>query len=151
MILISACLAGINCKYNGKNNLVPAIKALVDEGKAIPICPEQLGGLLTPRDPAEIIKDNFGNIKIITKNGKNVTNEYILGANRALSIAKALNIKTAILQSRSPSCGYGTIYDGTFSKYLIDGNGITAELFIKNNIKVFSDKNYLKQNFKNQV
>ena len=151
MILISACLAGINCKYSGKNNLVPAIKALVDEGKAIPICPEQLGGLLTPRDPAEIIKDNFGNIKIITKNGKDVTNEYILGANRALSIAKALNIKTAILQSRSPSCGYGTIYDGTFSKHLIDGNGITAELFIKNNIKVFSDENYLKQNFKNQV
>ncbi|WP_300393724.1 DUF523 domain-containing protein [Fusobacterium sp.] len=151
MILISACLAGINCKYSGKNNLHSFFKDLVNSGKAVPICPEQLGGLVTPRDPAEIIKDNSGNIKVITKNGVDVTEEYVLGAKRALAIAKALDIKTAILQSRSPSCGCGTIYDGTFSKHLIDGNGITAELFIKNGIKVFSDEDYLKQSFNNQV
>ena len=151
MILISACLAGINCKYSGGNNLNPELRDLVNSGKAVPVCPEQLGGLLTPRTPAEIIKDSEENIKVITKTGTDVTKEYILGAERALAIAKALNIKTAVLQSRSPSCGCGYIYDGTFTKHLIVGNGITAELFIKNGIKVFSDETYLKQSFNDQV
>lgn len=151
MILISACLAGINCKYSGGNNLNPDLRDLVNSGKAIPICPEQLGGLITPRTPAEIIKDSEENIKVITKTGTDVTKEYILGAERALAIAKALNIKTAVLQSRSPSCGCGYIYDGTFTKHLIVGNGITAELFMKNGIKVFSDETYLKQSFNDQV
>lgn len=151
MILISACLAGINCKYSGGNNLNPNLRDLVNSGKAVPVCPEQLGGLITPRTPAEIIKDSEENIKVITKTGTDVTKEYILGAERALAIAKALNIKTAVLQSRSPSCGCGYIYDGTFTKHLIVGNGITAELFIKNGIKVFSDETYLKQSFNDQV
>ena len=151
MILISACLAGINCKYSGGNNLNPNLRDLVNSGKAVPICPEQLGGLVTPRTPAEIIKDSEENIKVITKTGTDVTKEYILGAERALAIAKALNIKTAVLQSRSPSCGCGYIYDGTFTKHLIVGNGITAELFMKNGIKVFSDETYLKQSFNDQV
>lgn len=151
MILISACLAGINCKYSGGNNLNPDLRDLVNSGKAVPVCPEQLGGLITPRTPAEIIKDSEENIKVITKTGTDVTKEYILGAERALAIAKALNIKTAVLQSRSPSCGCGYIYDGTFTKHLIVGNGITAELFIKNGIKVFSDETYLKQSFNDQV
>lgn len=151
MILISACLAGINCKYSGGNNLNPELRDLVNSGKAVPVCPEQLGGLITPRTPAEIIKNSEENIKVITKTGTDVTKEYILGAERALAIAKALNIKTAVLQSRSPSCGCGYIYDGTFTKHLIVGNGITAELFIKNGIKVFSDETYLKQSFNDQV
>ncbi len=151
MILISACLAGINCKYSGGNNLNPELRDLVNSGKAVPVCPEQLGGLITPRTPAEIIKDSEENIKVITKTGTDVTKEYILGAERALAIAKALNIKTAVLQSRSPSCGCGYIYDGTFTKHLIVGNGITAELFMKNGIKVFSDETYLKQSFNDQV
>ena len=151
MILISACLAGINCKYSGGNNLNPDLRDLVNSGKAVPICPEQLGGLVTPRTPAEIIRDSKGNIKVITKTGTDVTKEYVLGAERALAIAKALNIKTAVLQSRSPSCGCGYIYDGTFTKHLIVGNGITAELFMKNGIKVFSDETYLKQSFNDQV
>lgn len=151
MILISACLAGINCKYSGGNNLNPELRDLVNSGKAVPVCPEQLGGLITPRTPAEIIKDSEENIKVITKTGTDVTKEYILGAERALAIAKTLNIKTAVLQSRSPSCGCGYIYDGTFTKHLIVGNGITAELFIKNGIKVFSDETYLKQSFNDQV
>ena len=151
MILISACLAGINCKYSGGNNLNPDLRDLVNSGKAVPVCPEQLGGLITPRTPAEIIKDSKENIKVITKTGTDVTKEYILGAERALAIAKALNIKTAVLQSRSPSCGCGYIYDGTFTKHLIVGNGITAELFMKNGIKVFSDETYLKQSFNDQV
>lgn len=151
MILISSCLAGINCKWSGKNNLHPVFETLVNSGKAIPICPEQMGGLTTPREPAEIVKDETGVLKVVTKNGIDVTEQYILGAERALAIAKALGIKTAILQSRSPSCGYGTVYDGTFSKNLILGNGITAELFIKNGIEVFSSEDYLRQFFKSQV
>ena len=151
MIIISSCLAGINCKYNGKNNLHPCFEKLLQSGKAVPICPEQLGGLCTPRNPAEIIKDSSGEIKIITNNGTDVTKEYFLGAKRALAIAKALNIKTAVLQSRSPSCGYGKIYDGSFSKKLINGNGITAELFIKSGIKVFDSETYITQFFDNQV
>ena len=136
MILISSCLAGINCKYSGK---------------AVPVCPEQLGGLKTPREPAEIMKDEAGNLKVATKTGTDVTKEYILGAERALAVAKALGITTAVLQSRSPSCGCGKIYDGTFSKNLIVGNGITADLFIKNGIKVFSSEDYLAQFFNDQV
>lgn len=151
MILISACLVGIDCKWSGGNNFNPVFRDLVNSGKAVTICPEQLGGLVTPREPAEITKDNQGNIKVITKTGIDVTKEYMFGAERALAVAKALNIKTAILQSRSPSCGCGHIYDGTFTKHLIIGNGITAELFIKNGIEVFSDEDYLKQSFNNQV
>ena len=95
MILISACLAGINCKYSGGNNLNPDLRDLVNSGKAVPICPEQLGGLVTPRTPAEIIKDSKGNIKVITKTGTDVTKEYILGAERALAIAKACLLYTS--------------------------------------------------------
>lgn len=151
MILISSCLAGINCKYSGKNNFHLCFENLVNRGKAVPVCPEQLGGLFTPREPAEIIKDETGNLKVVTKTGTDVTKEYILGAERAFAIAKALGITKAVLQSRSPSCGCGKIYDGTFSKNLIVGNGITAELFIKNGIKVFSSEDYLAQFFNNQV
>lgn len=136
MMIISACLIGINCKYNGKNNLCEDLKKLVDEGKAFPICPEQLGGLSTPRISAEIKKNAKNSTKIITKNGDDVTQEFFLGAERALKIAKILNTEVAILKSKSPSCGYGKIYDGNFSGNLIEGNGITAELFMKNGIKV---------------
>ena len=136
MLLISACLVGINCKYNGKNNLNEELKKLVDEGKAIPICPEQMGGLPTPRVPSEIIKNESGNIRVITKDGRDVTKEYKQGATRALKIAKALNINRAILKLKSPSCGCGKIYDGTFSGKLIDGNGITTQLFLENGIEV---------------
>ena len=151
MILISSCLVGINCKYSGKNNFHSCFENLVNSGKAVPVCPEQLGGLTTPREPAEITKDETGNLKVVTKTGTEVTKEYILGAERALSIAKALVITQAVFQSRSPSCGCGKIYDGTFSKNLIVGNGITAELFIKNGVKVFSSEDYLAQFFNNQV
>lgn len=135
MILVSSCLAGINCKYSGENNLNDYVLKLVNNGKAIPLCAEQLGGLKTPRTPAEIV----GN-KVLTKDGIDVTYEFLSGAKSVLETCKALNIKTAILQSRSPSCGCGKVYDGTFSGKLIDGNGFTAQLLINNGIKVFTDK-----------
>lgn len=132
-ILVSACLAGINCKYNGKNNEHQKIIELIKNKDVILICPEQLGGLKTPRTPAERIKD-----KVITNDNIDVTKEYQKGAEEVLNLVKKFNIKTAILKSKSPSCGKGKIYDGTFSNTLIYGNGITTELLEKNGIKVIS-------------
>ncbi len=132
-ILISACLAGVNCKYNGKNNEHKKIIELIKNKDVILICPEQLGGLKTPRTPAERIKD-----KVITNDNIDVTKEYQKGAEEVLNLVKKFNIKTAILKSKSPSCGKGKIYDGSFSNTLIYGNGITTELLEKNGIKVIS-------------
>ena len=141
MILVSGCLVGINCKYSGGNNYDERVFNLVKEGKAIPVCPEQLGGLKTPRNPAEIVRKNEI-ISIITNHGEDVTDEYERGAKEVLDLAKKLNVKTVIFQPRSPSCGKGKIYDGTFSKGLIDGNGVTADLLIKNGINVCTPDEY---------
>lgn len=141
MILISACLAGVNCKYNGGNNLNEDIKKLVSEGKAILVCPEQLGGLTTPRSPSEII--DLESSRVISKEGLDVTKEFIKGAEETLKIAKNAGTNIAILKSKSPSCGYGKIYDGSFTGKLIKGNGITADLLMKNNIKVYTEEDYL--------
>lgn len=143
MILVSACLAGLNCKYNGKNNYNEKIFNLVKEGKAIPICPEQLGGLTTPRTPSEIKYIN-GERRVITKEGIDVTKEYEKGAEEVLELAKKLNITKVILKDRSPACGKGKIYDGTFNGNLVEGNGILTDLLIKNNIEVISLEEYLK-------
>ncbi|AFS77935.1 hypothetical protein Curi_c08650 [Gottschalkia acidurici 9a] len=139
MYIISACLAGIDCKYDGKNNKNEKILKLVQEGKAILVCPEQLGGLSTPRLPSEIVPDN-GNVKVISNNGKDVTENFLKGAEETLKIAKMMGIKKAILKARSPSCGYGKIYDGTFSKTIIKGNGVTSELLEKNGIKIYTEE-----------
>lgn len=141
MIGVSSCLCGINCKYNGKNNLEPIFLQLLNEGKLVPICPEQLGGLKTPRVPAEIKEDR----KVINKDGIDVTYEYNLGAKRALEILKALDIKKVIFRRRSPSCGCGEIYDGSFQGTIIEGNGITTELLLKNGIEVITDEEYIKK------
>ena len=133
MILVSACLCGINCKYNGSNNYNEKIFKLVKEGKAIPICPEQLGGLSTPRLPSEIKEG-----KVINKEGIDVTNNFKRGANEVLELCKKLKINKVILKSKSPSCGKGKIYDGNFNGTLIDGNGILTELLLKNNIEVIN-------------
>ncbi len=135
MILVSACLVGLDCKYDGGNNFNEQILKLVKEGKAILICPEQLGGLKTPRNPAEIIND-----KVVTDDGVDVTKEYNKGAEETLKLVKELNIKKAILKARSPSCGSGIIYDGTFTHTKIKGNGITADLLIKNGIEVITEE-----------
>jgi uncharacterized protein YbbK (DUF523 family) len=141
MYIVSACLAGINCKYNGGNNLNNEILKLVKEGKAILVCPEQLGGLPTPRLPSEIIFSEKDNLKVIDIEGKDVTEKFIKGANETLKIAKDVKAKAAILKSRSPSCGYGYIYDGTFSGKLKKGNGVTADLLKKHGIKVYTEEN----------
>ena len=137
MYLVSACLAGVCCRYDGKSNENEKVIKLVNEGKAIAVCPEQLGGLSTPRTPCEISAED--NNKVISKNGKDCTEYFQCGAKRVLEIAKELGIKKAILKAKSPSCGYGRVYDGTFSGKLIQGNGITTELLLKNDIEVITE------------
>lgn len=133
-ILISACLLGVNCRYDGESKFIEKIHSLKDKYHMVPVCPEIFGGLATPRDPAEII----GN-KVITKNGEDVTENYKRGAKEVLKLAKFYGCKLAILKERSPSCGYGKIYDGTFSGRLTDGNGVTAELLIEIGIRVIGE------------
>lgn len=137
-ILISACLIGLNCKYDGGNNENSKLVELMKEKDLVPICPEQLGGLKTPRASAERKQE-----KVITKEGVDVTKEYQKGAEEVLKLAKKLNIKKAILKSRSPSCGIDEIYDGTFSHNLVKGDGVTAELLKKNGIEVISSDKYI--------
>ncbi len=134
MIIVSACLAGIKCNYLGDDSPHPEVVELVRNGLAIPICPEQLGGLPTPRIPAEIQGK-----KVMNKNGDDVTPNFQKGAEETLRIAKLVNCNKAILKSYSPSCGYGKIYDGSFSGKLISGNGITTELLMKNGIEIITE------------
>lgn len=137
MIFVSACLAGINCKYSGGNNYDEKVFNMVKERKAIPICPEQLGGLPTPRILAEI-KVIDGVRHVITSEGTDVTENFERGAIEVLDLAKKLDIKKAVLKSKSPSCGKGKIYDGTFQGKVIPGNGILADLLEKNGIEIIN-------------
>lgn len=136
-ILVSACLAGVNCKYDGGNNENVKIMELIKKGNVILVCPEQLGGLPTPRVPAERIND-----KVLTKESYDVTAEYNRGALETLRLAKKLNIKKAVLKSRSPSCGKNKIYDGSFSHTLTVGDGVTAQLLKENGIEVYTEEDY---------
>ncbi|MBZ9569703.1 DUF523 domain-containing protein [Patescibacteria group bacterium] len=135
IILCSACLLGIKCRYDGKSKTNKKIIELSKKEILIPVCPEQLGGLATPREPAEQ-KER----KVITKSGKDITQSFKKGAKQVLKLAKLLGIKEAILKQRSPSCGCGQIYDGTFSDKVIKGNGITTALLKRNGIKVISEE-----------
>ena len=135
-VLISACLAGINCKFNGENNLLDS--GILDEISKryhlLFVCPEVFGGLGTPREPAEM-KDGL----VVTKTAKDVSENFKFGAEICLKIAKLNGCKKAILKVRSPSCGSGQIYDGSFSKKLIFGDGVAAKLLKENGILVFSE------------
>jgi uncharacterized protein YbbK (DUF523 family) len=137
--LVSACLAGENCRYDGKNSRIEAIAELVRQGRAIPVCPEQMGGLSTPRSPCEIVRSGDGGIKVMSRDGRDCTREFRIGAEKTLAIAKAHGIKKAILKSKSPSCGCGQVYDGTFSGKLTEGHGITARLLMDHQIEVFTE------------
>lgn len=138
MYIVSSCLAGINCRYDGNNNSNEKVVKLVKEGKAIPVCPEVLGGLGIPRDRSEIVKDQNGDRKVITENGKDVTAEFIKGAMKTSAIAKIVNAEKAVMKKYSPSCGYGEIYDGTFNNNLVEGNGITVEMLIENGVEILT-------------
>lgn len=134
MIGVSSCLAGVNCTYAGKNNLQMDMKRLVDEKKAMMLCPEVLGGLTIPRTPCEIIDD-----KVIDQNGIDRTYEYEKGAQLALNICLKNDIKIVVLKKRSPSCGRDFIYDGTFSHTYVKGDGVFTKLLQQNGIKVYNE------------
>ena len=135
MKLVSACLLGIKCRYDGKSKPNKKVIKLLKSRELIPICPEQFGGLTTPREPAE----QRGK-RVFTKSGKDITKNFVTGARETLKLAKLLNIKEAILKTRSPSCGCGKIYDGTFTSTLVNGDGVTTALLKKNKIKVITEE-----------
>ena len=130
-ILVSGCLLGENCKYNGGNNYSEKVAEYIKGHEVISVCPECLGGLPTPRVPAEIV-----NGVVTNREGQNVDAEFRKGAEIALEIAQKEQIDVAILQSRSPSCGVKQIYDGTFSGTRIDGQGVFARLLNENGFKI---------------
>ena len=133
-ILVSACLLGVNCRYNGGGKLQEDLLKLQKHHHLIPICPEQLGGLPTPRPASEI-----QNQKVISKNGIDVTAQFNAGALESLKLAKLYCCTYAILKERSPSCGFGQIYDGSFTGSLIEGNGITAKLLADHGITIIGE------------
>lgn len=148
--MISACLCGINCKYNGSSNYEPHFKKLAASEPCILVCPETIGGLPVPRIPCEIFGGTgreviAGFALVIDRNGHDLTDYFIEGAYQTLVLAKNKGINTAILKSRSPSCAVGKIYNGTFSSETIDGDGVTAALLKIHGIKVISDEAYLLQ------
>ena len=137
-ILVSACLLGLKVRYDGKEKANEELVEKLKNYDFVPVCPEIFGGLSTPRVPAEIIEN-----KVINKEGIDVTSNYVRGAEEVLKLALKFNIKKAVLKSKSPSCGKGKIYDGTFSGNLIDGYGITAKLLMDNGIEVLSEDDFL--------
>lgn len=135
-LLISACLLGAKCRYDGKS-MPSAAAELAEKFHLVPFCPEIYGGLPTPRPAAEISGG-----RVVTELGDDVTENYKRGAEEALRLAKTLGIKKAVLKERSPSCGSGKIYDGTFSGNLTDGDGITARLLKENGIEIYGESEY---------
>lgn len=145
MRMVSACLLGTRCAWDEKARYKNGkVIELLGKETLIPLCPEQLGGLATPREFQEIEKGSGddvldGRSRVKNKIGRDVTRQFIRGAKEALRIAKQYNIKEFIAKSRSPSCGCGSIYDGSFSKRLIKGDGVTVALFKRNGIKVITE------------
>ena len=137
-ILVSACLAGEYCRWDGGTNLVPEIKALVDSGNAVAVCPEELGGLPMPRLPCERLGGS-----VVNSEGANVTAEFRYGAEEALWICKEHGCKLAILKSKSPSCGKGLIHNGLFDGGLVPGNGVTAQLLMEDGVTVLTEQDWL--------
>ena len=137
-VLISACLLGDNVKYSGGNNLTPELVTMLEKYnvKIVKICPECFAGLPIPRVPSEIRED-----KVFSEDGKDITEEFLSGAEKTYQIAKRKQVDFAILKERSPSCGSSFIYDGSFSGKVIEGQGLTAKKLSKENIIIFSEEN----------
>ena len=134
-ILISACLLGISCRYDGASQENREAAALASRFELVPFCPEIYGGLPTPRSPSERVKD-----RVVSREGKDVTEAFSRGARECLRLCRLLGIRTAILKEKSPSCGSESIYDGSFSGTLTAGDGVTAALLRKEGIAVYSEK-----------
>lgn len=130
-LLISACLLGENCKYSGGNNYEPLTEALGKRFELVPVCPERLGGLTSPRDPAERAGE-----RVLSRAGEDWTAAFRLGAERTLEIARREGISQAVLKERSPSCGCGAVYDGTFTGTVVPGDGVAAELLKRHGVHI---------------
>lgn len=145
MVLISACLIGINCNYKGESKPCEKAIKLARMSKAIPFCPEQLGGLCTPRSGARILSGNGLDVldkkaRLITDDSKDVTDEYIKGAEKVLKMAKIFNISAVVLKQGSPSCGNGKTQGGESKRERVLGDGVTTALLKKNGIKIYSEE-----------
>ncbi|MDQ3964558.1 MAG: DUF523 domain-containing protein [Actinomycetota bacterium] len=146
-VLVSACLAGCECRFDGSANTQDAIARLVAEERAVTVCPEEDGGLGTPRPAAEIVGGDghdvlAGRARVVTDRGEDVTEAYLRGAEMALAAARTAGASTAVLKARSPSCGKGVIYDGSFSATRRAGDGVTVALLQQNGIEVISDEEF---------
>ena len=133
-ILVSACLLGVNCRYSGKGELRQELQKRMKDHHLLPAHPEQLGGLATPRTPAERVKD-----RVVTQMGEDVTAQYEKGARETAGLAELFGCRCAVLKERSPSCGNGRIYDGTFSRQLVSGDGTAAALLKERGVRIFGE------------
>lgn len=137
-ILVSACLLGLKCRYDGNDGYCEAVAALARNHQLVPACPELLGGLPVPREPAELSGG-----RVVTKGGRDVTAQFEKGAAETLKLAQEERCACAILKSRSPSCGAGKVYDGTFTGTLTNGDGVAAKILRENGVTVLCDENSL--------
>ena len=133
-ILVSTCLLGVYCRYNGERKQMDGIERLMECAELIPVCPEILGGLPTPRPAAERVGD-----RVMNREGADVTEAYRRGAEETLHLAELFGAKMALLKERSPSCGMGKIHDGSFQGRIVDGSGVTAELLAAHGISVYGE------------
>lgn len=135
-LLVSACLLGVNCRYNAEPKALPddLLSRLLERHTVVPVCPEQLGGLTTPREPSE-----RQGARVVMRSGRDVTAAYARGAQEALRLARQFGCTAAVLKERSPSCGHGEIYDGTFTGTRTSGDGVTAALLLENGIAVYGE------------
>ncbi len=135
VILASACLLGFSCRYKGDHCRCDRLLSLSEDHILIPVCPEQMGGLPTPRIPSERVRD-----RVLTREGKDVTENYQKGAETVLAIARLNHAEFAVLKANSPACGKGIIYDGTFTGAKKEGNGVAAELLLSHGIPVYTEE-----------
>lgn len=144
LLIVSACLAGFKCRYDGGASTHPKVRELVAKGKAVPLCPESMGGLPVPRPPVEIYGGSGegvldGQARVLTKEGKDRTDFLVRGAHETVWMAQLLDVKRAVLKSKSPSCGCGEIYDGSFKGRLRQGSGVTAAALLREGVKVVTE------------
>ncbi|HNX91360.1 MAG TPA: DUF523 domain-containing protein [Candidatus Omnitrophota bacterium] len=149
-ILISACLSGQCCAYDGKSRLLSCVSLLKERFDLIPVCPELLGGFCSPREKHEIRGGTgadvlSGKASVVSETGADHTDQFLEGAKRTLEIAVTHNVCAALLKAKSPSCGFGQIYSGYFNAQMIPGNGVAAELLSRNGVKIFTEKDDFKK------
>jgi uncharacterized protein YbbK (DUF523 family) len=144
-ILISGCSAGLPCSHDGRDRLDAGVRKILKSGAGLPACPEQLGGMPTPRETCEIVGGDGnsvleGTARVVTRSGRDVTEYFLAGARHTLALARRHGCRKAVLKARSPSCGRGEIYDGSFSGMLKPGDGVTATLLMREGIEVVTDE-----------